>query len=62
MSSSETHSNDAKEIDKDDAVLPQIGEDPGLPADTLEQDSKAIDHNEKRQGKGPDRTKTTEYH
>jgi hypothetical protein len=60
MSSSETHSNDAEEIDKDDAVLPQIGEDPGLPADTLEQDSKAMDHKEKRQGKVADRTKTTE--
>ncbi|HEY9406170.1 MAG TPA: hypothetical protein VIP53_01840 [Nitrososphaera sp.] len=61
MSSSETHSNEAEEIDKDDdAVLPQIGEDPGLPADTLEQDSKAMDHKEKRQGKGADRTKTTE--
>lgn len=61
MSSSETHSNDTEEeIDKDDAILPQIGEDPGLPADTLEQDSKAMDHKEKRQGKGADRTKTTE--
>jgi hypothetical protein len=60
MSSSETHSNEAEEIDKDDDVLPQIGEDPGLPADTLEQDSKAIDHKEKKQGKDVDRTKTTE--
>lgn len=30
-----------EEEQNDDEVLPQIGEDPGLPADAIEQDSKA---------------------
>ncbi len=60
MSSSETHSKDAQEINKDDAVLPQIGEDPGLAADTIEQDSKAMDHKQNKKGKGTDRAKTEE--
>ncbi len=58
MSSSETHSKDTEKITKDDEVLSQIGEDPGLSADTIEQDSKAMDHKENRQGKNTDRTKT----
>ena len=58
MSGSETQANDAEETKKDEAVLSQIGEDPGLTPDTIEQDSKAIDHKENRQGKDIDRTKT----
>jgi hypothetical protein len=58
MSGSETQANDAEETKKDEAVLSQIGEDPGLSPDTMEQDSKAVDHREKRQGKDIDRTKT----
>ena len=58
MSGSETQANDAEETKKDEAVLSQIGEDPGLTPDTIEQDSKAVDHKENRQGKDIDRTKT----
>jgi hypothetical protein len=58
MSSSETQPNDAEETKKDEAVLSQIGEDPGLSPDTIEQDSKAMDHKRNRQGKDIDRTKT----
>lgn len=58
MSGSETQANDAEETKKDEAVLSQIGEDPGLTSDTIEQDSKAMDNKEKRQGKDIDRTKT----
>ncbi len=46
MSNSETQSKEKKkeeERNSDDAVLPQIGEDPGLPADAIEQDSKTYD-------------------
>jgi hypothetical protein len=57
MSSSETHSNDTEKITKDDAVLSQIGEDPGLSADTIEQDSKAMDDKQNKQGKDANRTK-----
>ena len=60
MSSSETHSNDREKITKDDAVLPQIGEDPGLSADTIEQDSKAMDDKQNKQGKDANRTKAKE--
>ncbi|MFL6492697.1 MAG: hypothetical protein ACJ70O_06335 [Nitrososphaera sp.] len=60
MSNSETQSKDEEERNKDDEVLPQIGEDPGLPADTIEQDSKAMSRRENKQGKGTDYTKTTE--
>jgi hypothetical protein len=60
MSNSETQSKDEEERNKDDEVLPQIGEDPGLPADTIEQDSKAMGHKQNKQGKGADFTKTTE--
>jgi hypothetical protein len=58
MSSSETQANDAEETKKDEAVLSQIGEDSGLSPDTIEQDSKAMDHKENRQEKDIDRTKT----
>jgi hypothetical protein len=58
MSGSETQANDAEETKKDEAVLSQIGEDPGLTPDTTEQGSKETDHKENRQGKNIDRTKT----
>lgn len=58
MSSSETQANDEEETKKDEAVLSQIGEDPGLTPDIIEQDSKETDHKENRQGKNIDRTKT----
>lgn len=58
MSGSETQANDEEETKKDEAVLSQIGEDPGLTPDTIEQDSKATDHKENRQGKDIDRKKT----
>jgi hypothetical protein len=60
MSSSETHSKDTEKItkdDDDDEVLSQIGEDPGLSADTIEQDSKARDDEQNKQGKDANRTK-----
>jgi hypothetical protein len=58
MSSSETHSKDTEKITKDDdEVLSQIGEDPGLSADTIEQDSKARDDKQNKQGKDANRTK-----
>ena len=60
MSDSETHSDDEQEVSKDDAVLPQIGEDPGLPAETLEQDSKKMDQKENKHLKGPNSTKIKE--
>jgi hypothetical protein len=60
MGNSETPPNDEEEGNKDDEVLPQIGEDPGLPADAIEQDSKAMVHKENKQGKDTDFTKTTE--
>jgi hypothetical protein len=46
MSNSETQPKDEEEKNKDEEVLPQIGEDPGLPADAIEQDSKAMAHKE----------------
>jgi len=58
MSNSETHSNETEKITKDDAVLPQIGEDPGLSPDTIEQDSNAMDEKQNKQGKDANRTKT----
>ena len=58
MSNSETQPKDDEQENKDDMVLSQIGEDPGLPADAIEQDSKAMDHKGNRQGKDIDRTKT----
>jgi hypothetical protein len=60
MSGSETHSEDKQEASKDDVVLPQIGEDPGLPAETLEQDSKKMDQKENKHQKGTDSTKIKE--
>ena len=62
MSDSETQSKDKEEKNEDDVVLPQIGEDPGLAADAIEQDSKAVAHKEIKQGKDADFTKakTTE--
>lgn len=61
MSNSETQSKEKKkeeERNSDDAVLPQIGEDPGLPADAIEQDSKSMTRKENKQGKDTD-TRTT---
>jgi len=60
MSNSETQPKDEGEKNKDNEVLPQIGEDPGLPADAIEQDSKAMVHKENKQGKDTDSAKTTE--
>jgi len=62
MGNSETQSKDHEEKKKEDeAVLPQIGEDPGLPADAIEhEDSKAMAHKENKQGKGTDSIKTKE--
>jgi hypothetical protein len=58
MGSSETHSKDTHEIDKDEAVLPQIGEDPGLTAETIEQDSKPSDQGRNKKGKSDNRART----
>ena len=53
MGNSETQPKDHEEkTEADDVVLPQIGEDPGLPADAIEQDSKAMAHKESKRGKG----------
>lgn len=61
MSDSERQPKDAgKEKNKDDEVLTQIGEDPGLPADAIEQDSKAMAPKENKQAKGTDFTKAKE--
>jgi hypothetical protein len=40
MSNSETQPKNEEEKNKDNEVLPQIGEDPGLTADEIEHDSK----------------------
>ena len=62
MSDSENQpKDDNEEKNKDDAVLTQIGEYPGLEADAIEQeDSKAMAPKENKQGKGTDLTKTKE--
>ena len=60
MSNSETQPKDEEEKNEDNEVLPQIGEDPGLPADAIEQDSKAMVHKENKQGKDTDSAKITE--
>jgi hypothetical protein len=60
MGTSETPPKDEEERNQDDEVLPQIGEDPGLPADAIEQDSKTMGYKENKQGKDTDSTKTTE--
>jgi hypothetical protein len=61
MSNTEAQPNEEKkeeeEEESNNAVLPQIGEDPGLPADAIEQDSKARTGKEQKQGKGTDLTK-----
>jgi hypothetical protein len=62
MSNTEAQPNEEKEEEEEEeesnnAVLPQIGEDPGLPADAIEQDSKARAGKEQKQGKGTDLTK-----
>jgi hypothetical protein len=60
MSNTEAQPNEEKkeeEEESNNAVLPQIGEDPGLPADAIEQDSKARAGKEQKQGKGTDLTK-----
>jgi hypothetical protein len=62
-SESQPKDKDEEEKNKDDAVLTQIGEDPGLPADAIEQeeeDSKAMAPKENKQRKGTDFTKTKE--
>jgi hypothetical protein len=41
MSNTEAQPNEDEEEKSNNEVLPQIGEDPGLPADAIEQDSKA---------------------
>ena len=61
MSNSEAQPKDEEEEKhKDDEVLSQIGEDPGLLADEIERDSKALVHKENKQVKDTDSTKTTE--
>ena len=60
MSNTESKPKDEEEEENNNAVLPQIGEDPGLPADAIEQDSKSVAHRENKQGKGTDFTKTKE--
>jgi len=52
MSDTETESKD--EGENNNEVLSQIGEDPGLPADTIEQDSKARTSKEQKQRKSTD--------
>lgn len=56
MSNTDAQPNEEKkeEEESNNAVLPQIGEDPGLPADAIEQDSKARAGKEQKQGKGTD--------
>ncbi len=59
MSNTETQPKDQEENNNE--VLSQIGEDPGLPADAIEQDSKArADKKEQKQEKGTDLTKEVE--
>jgi hypothetical protein len=60
MSNTERKPKKEEEEKNNNAVLPQIGEDPGLTADAIEQESKAMDHKENKQGKGTDFTKTKE--
>jgi hypothetical protein len=60
MSNSETQPKDEEEKNRDDVVLSQIGEDPGLPADAIEQDSKSMTHKENKQEKVTDVRKTKE--
>jgi hypothetical protein len=61
MSDTESKPKDEEEEEENNnAVLPQIGEDPGLPADAIEQDSKARADKEHKQEKGKDLTKSKE--
>jgi hypothetical protein len=63
MSDTESKPKDEEEEEEEEnnnAVLPQIGEDPGLPADAIEQDSKARADKEHKQEKGKDLTKSKE--
>ena len=61
MSNTESKPKDEEEDNNNsNAVLPQIGEDPGLPADAIEQDSKARADKEHKQEKGKDLTKSKE--
>ena len=60
MSNTESKPKDEEEEENNNAVLPQIGEDPGLPADAKEQDSKARADKEHKQVKGKDLTKSKE--
>ncbi len=49
MNNSESQSKDTGERKKDDTVLTQMGEDPGLPADVIEhEDSKERNQNNKK--------------
>ncbi|MDQ3852697.1 MAG: hypothetical protein M3299_07680 [Thermoproteota archaeon] len=59
MSNTESKPKDEEE-ENNNAVLPQIGEDPGLPADAIEQDSKARADKERKQKIGTDLTKEEE--
>jgi hypothetical protein len=57
MSNAESRpKDDGEEEENDNTVLPQIGEDPGLPADAIEQDSKARVDKEHKQEKAKDST------
>ena len=47
-----------EEEENSNTVLPQIGEDPGLPADAIEQDSKARMGKEHKEEKGKDKDST----
>jgi hypothetical protein len=58
MSNTESKPKEGEE--NNNAVLPQIGEDPGLAADAIEQDSKARADKENKQEKGKDLTKSKE--
>jgi hypothetical protein len=60
MSNTESKPKDEEEEENNNAVLPQIGEDPGLSADAIEQDSKARADKEHKQEKGKDLTKSKE--
>ena len=60
MSNTESKPKDEEEEENNNAVLPQIGEDPGLPADAIEQDLKARADKEHKQEKGKDLTKSKE--
>lgn len=55
MSNTETQPKDEEENNNE--VLSQIGEDPGLAADAIEQDSKARADKEQKQEKGTHLTK-----